>query len=120
MASKVDSLPTAASGSNDDSTSSIKVTYRGDRSIPMFMVQSFIRPFNTFIAKSRHVRPPGSQKLEGSSAARKKLNIEERVVEEMYLYDLVPKSTSQSNTEGRLRKKRLFYFAGGAWQMVRI
>lgn len=114
----IETLPTGESSSNTDPNSSIVVTYRSDRSIPMFMVQSFIRPFNTVIAKSRHVRPPGSPKLEAPSSAQKKLNITERVVEEMYLYDLEPKSASRINGEAKPRRRRLFYFAGGAWQMT--
>lgn len=60
------------------------------------------------------MRPPGSQKLSASSGAKKKLEIKEHVVEDMYLYDLTPKSQAKSE----MKKKRLYYFAGGAWQMT--
>lgn len=118
MAANLEGLPTTHSGASTDSASSIKVTYRGDRSIPMLLVQQFIRPFNTTIAKSRHVRPPGSQKLEASSNAKRKLDITERVVEDMYLYDLAPKKASGSDGEGKPARKRLYFLAGGAWQMT--
>lgn len=83
----------------------------------MLLVQQFIRPFNTTIAKSRSVRPAGSQKLHASSNAKKKLDIREYVVEEMYLYDLIPKKAA-GDPETAKKKKRIYYLAGGAWQMT--
>lgn len=118
MATEVPGLPTADSHATANATSSIKVTYRDDRSIPMLLLQNFIRPFNSTIVKSRSVRPAGSQQLEPSSVVKKKIDATERVVEDMYLYDIIPKAASQSNGEKQPPRKRLYYFAGGAWQMT--
>lgn len=118
MATQANGLPTAEEATAANATSSIKVTYRDDRSIPMLLLQSFIRPFGSTIVKSRSVRPAGSVKLEPSSVVKKKVDVTERVVEDLYLYDVAPKNRPTGGEGQQPAKKRIYYFAGGAWQMT--
>jgi acetyl esterase/lipase len=60
------------------------------------------------------VFPAGSPQLEPPSKARKKVDITERKVEGIYLYDIRAKSPSRA--EQKQPTKRLYYFAGGGWQ----
>ncbi|KAK4622087.1 Esterase [Fulvia fulva] len=93
----------------------IKVTARHDRSFMVMLLQTFIRPFNQRLVSHSKEYPAGSPQLPPHRKAKKKLDISERKVDDVYLYRLSPKH-SPSN-EKNTRKRRLYYFAGGGWQM---
>lgn len=97
----------------------ITVTRRTDRSLYMFMIQHLMKPFKGHIIKPRKQHPPGSQKLEPCKKAREWCDIQEREVDGFYIYDLMPKQASQhrGRKEQQRRFKRIYYFAGGGWQM---
>lgn len=98
--------------------STIQIDHRTNRSIPMFLLHHLLRPFATKLITANKEYPAGSSKLEPARTAKSRCDITERVVEDMYLYDLRPKHVSES-TRGRngKKQKRIYYFAGGGWQM---
>ncbi|EME42989.1 hypothetical protein DOTSEDRAFT_53931 [Dothistroma septosporum NZE10] len=106
----------------DDSTnnaarrpSTIKVTQRHDRSFMMLLLQTFLRPFNQRLVSSSKEYPAGSPQTPPPRKAAKKLNITEREVDNIYLYDLSPKHPAHHDKT--TTKRRLYYFAGGGWSM---
>jgi acetyl esterase/lipase len=101
------------------SVPTINVTKRTNRSLYMFLLQHMIKPFNAHIVKPRKVFPPGSNKLKPHSKAAKYCDINERVVEDIYIYDLAAKEHGglDGGASKEKRRKRLYYFAGGGWQM---
>ena len=97
-----------------------KVTHRTNRSIPMFLLQHLIKPFNTAIIKPGKPLPAGSPRLTPHSSAKKHCEVKETQVEGIYIYELVAKCSTgnESNGDnGKRQKRRLYYFAGGGWQM---
>lgn len=62
--------------------------------------------------------PEGSPQLVSHSAAQKHCNIHERIVEDIYIYDLMPKvhNAQGSDGVGEMKQKQLYYFAGGSWR----
>ncbi|SMR56744.1 unnamed protein product [Zymoseptoria tritici ST99CH_1E4] len=112
---------TMASQSSPDAghTPSIKTTYRQDRSPLMAILQSCLKPFNTKLVAPKKEFPAGSPKLDIPGKSRKKLDVTERKVEDIWLYEFRRKETLQSSKHESGAKKtsrRLYYFAGGGWQ----
>ena len=90
--------------------SSIKVTKRTNRTLYMSLIHHLIKPFGSLLIKqSQQHHPPGSPQLDVPKSVKKVCEIQERQVENIYLYDLIPKQHAS-------RSKRLYYFAGGGWQ----
>jgi len=96
---------------------SIKVTRRTDRSTYMFLLQHLLKPFNAYLVKPKQVYPAGSPRLDPHKKAKKRCDVMERCVDDIYLYDLEPKRPAAGGREEKKRRKRLYYFAGGGWQM---
>lgn len=86
----------------------------------MFTLEHIIKPFNTRIIKPRKVFPPCSNQLYPHRKAANQCEISERNVEDIYIYEIIPKlGTTPTSTEKiKLRKKRIYYFYGGAWQIA--
>ncbi|PIA91503.1 hypothetical protein CB0940_09114 [Cercospora beticola] len=103
----------------------IRVTKRHDRSTLMFLLQHLIKPFSSRLISSSTEHPAGSPQLTPHAQARKRCDVRERKVEDIYLYDLTPKDRktgvtkdrSISVTEEKKRKRRIYYYSGGGWQM---
>ncbi|KAF2768763.1 alpha/beta-hydrolase [Teratosphaeria nubilosa] len=96
----------------------ITVTKRTNRSIRMFLLQHLLKPFHAQLTKPRKEYPAGSPKLEPHKKAYKQCDVTERQVEGIYIYDItarIPKS--QAITAEKARRKRIYYFNGGGWQM---
>ncbi|KAK4501456.1 hypothetical protein PRZ48_007265 [Zasmidium cellare] len=93
-------------------TTSIKVTKRHDRSLYMHVLHRAVRLFKGRIIKLGDPLPAGSPKIEPTKKAKKQLNVRERELEGVWMYDLLPKQS----TEKRATKKRIYYFCGGGWQ----
>lgn len=107
----------ASSGYAAAQRSRMNVEYRTNRSIPMFVLHHLIRPFATKLITAKQVLPAGSPQLEPDRKAKNKCDIKEHRLEDIYLYELRPRSRSHQSTEKTKKKKRLYYFAGGGWQM---
>ncbi|KAK4539373.1 hypothetical protein LTR36_011003 [Oleoguttula mirabilis] len=97
----------------------IKVTKRTDRSLYMLVLQHLLKPFNAQLVKPRKVFPAGSPRLEPHKNARKHCAVQERQVDDIYIYDLTASQTTSKDQEPqeKRQKKRIYYFAGGGWQM---
>lgn len=85
----------------------------------MKLLQSATKPVMTRLPPPSKAYPPGSPQLGGHKAAKKHCEIRERSVENVYIYDLIPKSSSAKTAEasGEKTSKQLYYFAGGSWRM---
>lgn len=103
-----------------NTASSIKLTTRTDRSTLMFLLHTLIRPFGPKLTSSSKTYPAGSPKLTPSKHARRRCKIHERVVEDIYLYDVVPSHkapTDEKTNDKKKKRKRIYYYSGGGWQM---
>lgn len=94
--------------------SSIEITKKTDRSAYMFCLQHLVKPLNVRVIKPKKDFPAGSPQLEAPKKTTNACNIRERRIEDVYIYDLIPKQRL-SNDKPSLR--RLYYFCGGAWRM---
>lgn len=104
----------AQNGSTNADMPSIRLTRRGDRSILMAILHMLIKPFNGRLVKPKKAWPAGSPRVEVDKKAAKKLDATARRVDEIYIYDLSTKHTSSMEKQ---KTRRLYYFAGGGWQM---
>lgn len=117
----------------------IHVTKRHDRSTLMMLLQLLIKPFAAQLVSNDTVFPAGSPQLTPHKRATKRCRVQERKVEEIYLYDIVPTVGKKSKLgvaqmrmpgetttgpaaaagikeEGKKNKRRVYYYSGGGWQ----
>lgn len=99
----------------------------------MSLLQTLIKPIGQKLITPKKEFPAGSVVLSPHKAARKKCHITERQVKGLWVYDLTSKSSQNQSprkpetgteklnegTRGPKKGKtrRIYYFAGGAWQM---
>ncbi|KAL9078022.1 MAG: hypothetical protein Q9157_003053 [Trypethelium eluteriae] len=98
----------------------------------MAILQKILFLLKTYLARAKKHFPPGSVRLKPPAAVYKKCTVQERQLDGIWIYDLEAKRTSRHqhiprvNTaahgpEGTFpdaqRKRRIYYFAGGGWQM---
>ena len=102
----------------------MQVTSRNDRSVATALIQCLIRPFASQLVKIKKIYDAGSPRLTPPKSAYTKCNIQERKVEDIWIYDITPRrSASRSASSkadrgtGKKRAKRIYYFAGGSWQV---
>jgi hypothetical protein len=74
----------------------MQVTTRNDHSTATALVHFFIRPFASWLTKVKRIYATGSPRLNPPKSAYKKCNIQERQIEEMWVYDITPKKPTQS------------------------
>ena len=92
----------------------MQVTHRSDRSTTTALLHFFVRPFSSHLTKIRKIYDAGSPRLNPPKSAYKQCKIQERKIEDIWVYDITPANASQ--TRGKKRTKRIYYFAGGSWQ----
>lgn len=117
---------------NSDGAQTIKITKRSDRSIRMLMLQRFLFILKPYLARAKKHFPPDSVRLKPPAAVLKKCTVKERQVDGIWIYDLEAKRSSSKQEMPRIdtaahgpegtfpdaqRKRRIYYFAGGGWQM---
>lgn len=110
-----------------DRIASMEVSRRHDRSMYMSILQKIIRPFKKLLVKSDKEFPDGAPRLKASSAAKKLCHVQERKVEDVWIYDLTSKSNpariaSRKSVEDALparnnMRRRVYYLAGGGFRM---
>lgn len=86
----------------------------------MKLLQFTTEPIMTRMPPPKKEYPPGSPQLEPHKGAKKRCDIHERIVEGIYVYDMIPKESSaqpHGATDVRSTTKVLYYFAGGSWRM---
>jgi acetyl esterase/lipase len=92
---------------------SISVTDRSDRSLLMTVVQSVVRLFRSSLNSGHPKHEDGSPVLTPPKSKLRNCTVLKRTVCNIHVYDVIPpKSLSKDG------KKRIYYFAGGSWQMV--
>lgn len=77
-----------------------------------------IRPFRHHVGRPDKVWPAGSQQLKPPSSTKKKCDVVERKIEDIWLYDMTLKASSTTSEKKNERKStyRIYYFNGGGWQ----
>ena len=86
-----------------------------DRSFLMGLLQHFLRPIGPAIVKPKKEFPAGSPQISAPRSVKVNCNINERCVEGVYLYDIIPKINTNGSSPVKLRAS-IYYFAGGAFQ----
>lgn len=82
----------------------------------MKLLQSATQPVMTRLPPFQEEYPPGSPQLDAHKSAEKHCDVHERVVEDIYIYDLIPKNTPAQDAT-IARRRSLYYLAGGSWCM---
>lgn len=77
------------------------------------LIHFLIQLFASKLTKIKEIYEPGSPQLTPPKLAYKRCNIEERQIEEIWVYDITAKK--QTVCKEKKRTKRIYYFAGGSW-----
>lgn len=100
------------SSSDPKAPPKLTITRRNDRSAYMATIQFLLRPFRPRTVKPSKIFPPESPHLDPPRRITRKCTVEKRKVEDIWLYDITSKEGAPAD-----RKRRIFYFCGGGWQM---
>lgn len=92
---------------------SIKVTERSDRTVIMGVLMKLVRLFRKQLNASEPKHEDGSIKLKPPKARLRPCTAQERAVCNIRIYDIIP-----SHTRSKTPTKRIYYIAGGSWQMA--
>ncbi|XPT03512.1 hypothetical protein M3J09_012604 [Ascochyta lentis] len=92
---------------------SIRVTERDDRTVLMSVLMHFVRLFRKQLNSSKPNHEDGSIKLNPPKSKLKPCTYTHRTVCDIHIYDIVP-----PNQPTKTPSKRIYYIAGGSWQMV--
>jgi acetyl esterase/lipase len=103
-------------GDPPPSEPSIHVTNRHDASIVTRSIYKLIRPFGHKLAEAKKQYPAGSPQLSPPSAITKISDVQERKVDDIWIYDLRLKKPPVVEKEKQEKLHRVYYFAGGGWQ----
>ncbi|KAK0386450.1 hypothetical protein NLU13_6286 [Sarocladium strictum] len=106
---------TADLSTTDSASLRLTISRRTDNSRGMRSLQHLLKPLRPHLAKPRKIQPAGSQKLSPPEKVSKKCHVTEKQVDGIWLYELVSSAQVKTTTEGPVR--RVYYFAGGGWQM---
>ena len=98
----------------------IQVTKYDNRSHPTALLHFLVRPFGPLITGPGKPLPAGSPRLTPHASSKKRCNVSERCVKDIWVYDITAKSadivpTSDISPSGKHR--RIFYIAGGSFCM---
>ncbi|KAF2125432.1 esterase/lipase [Dothidotthia symphoricarpi CBS 119687] len=91
--------------------SSIRVTHRDDRSLPMSLVLFLVRCFRSQLNSGTPKHSDGSIEFSPSKSHLSSCTLSKRTVCDVHIYDVVPPNKPTKGPE-----KRIYYFAGGSWQ----
>lgn len=96
---------------DDVPASSIQTTYREQRTLRTQLTQTVCRLLRDQFVHPSKEQPPGSIPLQAPKKVLKTCEVSERVVEDIYVYDIQPHGKSVE-----LAVKKIYYFCGGGWQ----
>lgn len=102
-------------GDGSDSGKDVNNIHQDKRSFLMGMLQHFLRPIGPAIIKPKKEFPAGSPQVSAPHGIKINCDISQRCVENIYLYDIIPKINVNGNGSVKLRGN-IYYFAGGAFQ----
>lgn len=91
---------------------SIKVTEREDRTVMMAALLHVVRLFRKQLNAGEAKHEDGSIKLKAPKTRLRPCTASHRTVCDIHIYDIVPPHQREKTP-----KKRLYYIAGGSWQM---
>ncbi|KAM0425848.1 hypothetical protein ACHAPT_008786 [Fusarium lateritium] len=114
MAEEMD-LGHSAPDSSPRQDASITVHKRTERYFMTRLLQAVIRPFRPALVKAGKIATEDSTQISAPKAVLKRCDVEERRVEDLWVYDLKAKPNNEKSREGY--RRRIIYFAGGGWQM---
>jgi len=112
-----------------NSSNTMQIDHRTNRSLLMAILHTFLRPFGPKITKMTCELPPGSPQLDIPKHATTRCNVSERKVNDIFIYDMTAKaphnlpggsahpSSMHKPDEKAQKHKRIYYFAGGGWRM---
>lgn len=89
------------------------VDERSGRSWPTKILHNVIQPIKPKLVEIGKVSSADPTRCKPSRGARKRCDVQENKVENIWTYDMTPKS---SDGEKRSYARRILYFAGGGWQ----
>ncbi|KAM0707935.1 hypothetical protein Q7P35_004584 [Cladosporium inversicolor] len=99
----------------------MEIDHRLNRSLLTAIMHTFIRPFGPLITKMRDETPFGSPQLPIPKHATTRAHVSHRIVADVHIYDMTPKlphmGALKSSSSEKVRRKRIYYFAGGGWRM---
>jgi acetyl esterase/lipase len=96
---------------------SIRVTNRHDASVVTRSMYKLIRPFGHKLAEAKKEHPAGSPQLSPPSSITEISDVHERKVDDIWIYDMRLKKPTPVEKEKQKTIYRIYYFAGGGWQM---
>jgi len=99
---------------SSDDEQNFHVDERKGRSWPSKLVQTFIKPVKPKLVEVGQVSSADPTRCKPSRGARKRCDVEEKLVKGVWTYELKPKSSEDRPAQGYVR--RILYFAGGGWQ----
>jgi len=99
---------------SSDDDQDFHVDERTGRSWPTKVLHTLIKPIKPRLVKTGQVSSADPTRCKPSRGARRRCDVEERLVEGIWTYDLEPKSTSGESRKGYTR--RMLYYQGGGWQ----
>lgn len=84
-----------------------------ERSKRMHLLQHLVEPFKPKLVKPKKSLPAGSPHLTPHCSVKKTCFVNERKVDDIFLYEL----RSKKKIRGRypVPRRRVYYFAGGGW-----
>ncbi|KAF2087588.1 alpha/beta-hydrolase [Saccharata proteae CBS 121410] len=88
----------------------IVITRRTHRTIRTALLHMFLRPWAPILLTPRKEFPAGSPPLKPTKSAQAYCRINERKVNDIYVYDLESKKSTKIT-------KRIYYIGGGSWRM---
>lgn len=96
----------------------MNIVHRGDRSSASSVLQeAIVRPLATKLRAVKKIDSSESPCLHAPYSVRRKCKIQERCIQSIYIYDIIPKKHLRSKDNNPSNKKKhVYYFAGGSWQ----
>lgn len=99
----------------------LEIIERRDKTFAMKALQTAIKPVGTKLVAPKKEFPAGSPQLNPHGKAQNRCHVHEREVEGVFIYDMTPREGRLSDLDKPLDEDkpllRVYYFAGGGWQM---
>ncbi|KAF2269344.1 alpha/beta-hydrolase [Lojkania enalia] len=94
--------------------STIIIHHRNGRSFYTRFLHFIVRHLRDYLGKPKEKQPKGCPRASPHKIVRRTCEVSERCVEDIYLYDIVPRHLRRKDKP--VIKKRIYYFSGGGWQ----